>query len=141
MLANKDKKLSEMKNQLRECSLALVFLLASVGFAAAADNGAMMSNGSLFRTYAQQGRLVLNGAQEQLILQGVSKQNGKEKTAIPGFNAEIGQALPKSIMLHRLPTDVTSQVWAVKPYDYAMLQNQLLIVNPQDRIIEYIITR
>jgi aminoglycoside/choline kinase family phosphotransferase len=129
-----------MENRVCEGSFALLLLLASVGFAVAADNDAMMSNDRLLRTDAQQGCLVLNDAQEQVILQGVSKQNNKKATAIPGFNAEIGQALPKSITLHRLPTDVTSRVWAVKSYDYAMLQNQLLIVSPHDRTIADIIT-
>jgi hypothetical protein len=117
-----------------------MLLLASVGFAAAAGNDWMVSSDSDFLTYAQQHRLVLNGAQEHMIFQSVSKQNGKKQTAPPGFKAEIGQAVPKSLMLHRLPSDATDRVWAAKPYDYVMLQNKLLIVNPHDRIVDDVIT-
>jgi hypothetical protein len=130
-----------MQRQIRDGAVALVLLLASVGFAAAAGNDWVASNDRVFLTYAQQRRLVLNGAQEQVIFRSVSKQNGKKETAPPGFKAEIGQVVPKSITLHRLPTDATNHVWAVKPYDYAMLQNQLLIVNPKDRIVDDIITQ
>jgi hypothetical protein len=97
-----------------------MLLLASVGFAAAEGNDWMVSNDNDFLTYAQQRRLVLNGAQEHVIFQSVSKQNGKKQTAPPGFKAEIGQSVPKSIMLRRLPSDATDRVWAAKPYDYVL---------------------
>jgi len=61
--------------------------------------------------------------QEQIIFRNVSKQNKKRETAPPGFKAEIGQVVPKSIALRPLPSDVTNRVWALKSYDYAMLQN------------------
>ena len=129
-----------MKSPIRECTAALMLLLASVGFAAAEGNDWMVSNDNDFLTYAQQHRLVLNGAQEHVIFQSVGKQNGKKQTAPPGFKAEIGQSVPKSILLRRLPSDATDRVWAAKPYDYVMLQNQLLIVNPHDRIVDDVIT-
>jgi hypothetical protein len=40
-----------------------------------------------------------------------------------------------------LPSDGTNGVWAVKSCDYAMLQNQLVIVSPQDRKVADIITQ
>jgi hypothetical protein len=101
-----------------------VLLLASVGFIAAVDNGWM----------APKDRLTLSGAQELAIFQSISRQDAKKETAPSGFTAEIGQPVPKSITLHKLPSDAASRVPTVKAYDYAMLQNQLLIVNPHDRI-------
>ena len=128
-----------MKSSIRECSAALILFLASVGFAAAAGNDWMVSNDSDFLTYAQQHRLVLNGAQEHVIFQSVSKQNAKKQTAPPSFKAEIGQPVPKSMTLHQLPSAATDRVWAAKPYDYIMLRDKLLIVNPHDRIVDDII--
>lgn len=128
-----------MKSSIRDCPAALILLLASVGFAAAAGNDWVVSSDSDFLTYAKQHRLILNGAQEHVIFQSVSKQNGKKQTAPPGFKVEIGQSVPKSIMLRRLPSDARDRVWAAKPYDYVMLQNQLLIVNPLDRIVDDVI--
>ena len=113
-----------MRNQIRTSATALVLLLASVGFAVAADNGWL----------APKDRLTLSGAQELAIFQSISRHDVKKKTAPSGFKAEIGQAVPKSIALHKLPSDAVSRVPTAKAYDYAMLQNQLLIVNPHDGI-------
>jgi len=117
-----------MNNQIRTTAAAFTLLLASVSFVAAADSS-MASND----------RLSLTGTQEHTIVQSVNKQNVKKEVAPSGFKAAVGQALPTSIPLHSLPSDTTSQVPAVKSYDYAMLQGQLLIVNPKDRKIVDII--
>jgi hypothetical protein len=115
-----------MRNQTRTTSATalVLLLLASVGSAAAADNSWM----------APKDRLTLSGAQEFALFQSISGQGVKKETVPSEFEAEIGQAVPKSIMLHKLPSDAASQVPTAKAYDYAMLQNQLLIVNPHDRI-------
>jgi hypothetical protein len=113
-----------MRNQIRTGATALVLLLASVGFAVAADNGWM----------APEDRLTLSGAQELAIFQSISRQDLKKETAPSGFKAEISQPVPKSITLHKLPSDAANRVPTVKAYDYAMLQHQLLIVNPHDRM-------
>jgi hypothetical protein len=60
-----------MRNQIRTSATALLFLLASVGSAAAADNGWM----------AAQDRLTLSGAQELAIFQSISRQGVKKQTA------------------------------------------------------------
>ena len=129
-------------------SALVCFLLA--GPAIAIDSGSLpacryptsdAAKDNPFLTYAQQHRLFLNGAQEHVVFQSVSKHDGTQETVLPGFKADIGQVVPTSITLHRLPSDATSRVWAVKSCDYATLQNQLLIVNPQDRKVADIITQ
>jgi hypothetical protein len=128
---------SEMKNQIRAAVAALFLSFAGFGVTAAATT----PKDGLFLTYAEQHHLFLNAAQEHALFQSVRKQQGK-KVAVPsGFKAEIGQAVPKSVKLHRLPRNATNQVWAAKPYDYVMLQDQLLIVRPQDRKVVDIITQ
>jgi hypothetical protein len=113
-----------MKNQVRTSATALLLLLASIGFAAAADSSRA----------AAKDRLTLSGAQELAILQSISRQGVKRETAPSAFEAEIGQTVPKSITLHKLPSEAVRQVPTIEAYDYAMLQNELLIVNPDDRI-------
>lgn len=113
-----------MKTQLRAASIATALVLASAGMAAAAGAAAP----------APKDQLSLTSAQEHSIVQSVNK-NAKKETAPAGFKAAVGQTVPTSIALHSFPSDATSQVPAVKPYDYAMLQDQLLIVNPQDKKI------
>jgi hypothetical protein len=113
-----------MKNQIRTCATALLLLLASIGFSAAADSS----------WTAPKDRVTLSGAQELAILRSISRQGIKRETAPSGFEAEIGQPVPKSITLHKLPSDVVRQVPTVEEYKYARLQNDLLIVNPRDKI-------
>lgn len=113
-----------MRNQIRTSATALLLLLASIGFAAAADISWM----------APKDRLTLSGAQELALFQSISRHGAKKETAPSGFEAEIGQPVPKSITLHKLPSDAARQVPTVEAYDYAMLQNELLIVNPHDRM-------
>jgi Protein of unknown function (DUF1236) len=113
-----------MKNQIRTSATVLLLLLASIGFSAAADSSWM----------APKDRLTLSGAQELAILQSLSRQGAKRETAPSGFEAEIGQPIPKSITLHKLPSDAVRQVPTVEAYNYARLRNDLLIVNPHDRI-------
>ncbi len=106
-------------------------LLASAGVAAAAG---------MSRSAATNDHLNLTGAQQKEIWQGVSQQASKE-TAPATFKATLGEATPSSIKLQPLPTKVSSEVPAVKSYDFAMLQNQVLIVDPSSRKIVDIVSR
>jgi hypothetical protein len=120
---------SKMNIHIRNTGAALALLLASMGSAVAANSAAMAPND----------RLNLTSTQEHAIVQSVNKQNQKMATSPSGFKAAVGQVVPTSIQLHALPSDTASQVPAAKSYDYAKLQNQLLIVNPKDRKIVDII--
>jgi hypothetical protein len=120
-----------MRNQIHRSAIAFMLLLASAGFAMAANNGGM----------GPQDRLTLSTAQELAIVQSISTQALKRETAPSGFEAELGQVVSKSIRLHKLPSGATGRVPTAKQYDYALLQNQLLIVNPRDRIVVDVIGR
>ena len=113
-----------MRNQTRTGAIAFLLLLASIGFASAADSGWV----------APRDRLTLSGAQELALFQSISRDGVRTQTLPSGFQPEIGQAVPKSITLHKLPRDAASCVPTAKAYDYAMLQNELVIVNPHDGI-------
>jgi hypothetical protein len=98
-------------------------LLAGIGSASMASPG-----GSAWITDG------LTAAQHQEIWQGISKQVRGENA--PGdFKAAVGEAAPNALKLQPMPKDVSDQIPAVKPYDFAMLQNQVLIVNPTSRAI------
>ena len=111
--------------------MAVLALVASAGVATAAG----MSNSA-----AATDHLNLTGAQQKEIWQGVSQQASKE-TAPASFKATVGEVAPTSIKLQPLPTKVSNEVPAVKSYDYAMLQNQVLIVDPSSRKIVDIVNR
>jgi hypothetical protein len=85
-------------------------------------------------------RLNLTATQRHELWQSLSKQAAKE-SAPTGFTAKVGEAVPSSIKLQSLPSNVSSQIPAVKSYDYALLQNELLIVDPSSKKIVDIITQ
>jgi hypothetical protein len=82
----------------------------------------------------------LTDAQRQEIWQGVSKQATNERLPT-GFKAAVGETVPGSIKMEPLPNDVSAAVPAPKPYDFAMLQNQVLIVNPSSKKIVDILSQ
>jgi hypothetical protein len=58
-----------------------------------------------------------------------------------GFHVATGAALPKSIATGQMTTKAAGDVPALKPYDFAQLDQKLVIVNPRDRKIAEVITR
>jgi hypothetical protein len=110
--------------------VAVLALVSSAGIAAAAS-----TVGS-----ATAEHLNLTASQRHEIWQGVSKQATKE-TPPAGFKATVGAALPSSIKMQPLPTSVSKQVPAVKSDEYAMLQKQVLIVDPSSKKIVDIVTQ
>jgi hypothetical protein len=85
-------------------------------------------------------RLNLNSAQRKEIWQTVSNQATKG-TPPGGFVAKVGEAVPNTVKLQSFPSVLSSQVPAVKSYEYAMLQNELLIVDPSSKKVVDIITQ
>jgi hypothetical protein len=63
------------------------------------------------------------------------------QTAPAGFDATIGAVVPNSVTTAPVPSKAASAVPALKPYDFAMLQKKLVIVNPSDKKIAEVITR
>ncbi len=120
-----------MKLQFRNVATALAMVFVSADLAAAANAASTAMNDQLY--------LYLSGAQENVILRSVSRQGVKTQTMPAGFVAEIGQRVPLSVPLRKIPADATRQVPDAKSFNYVMLKGQLLLVNPRDRRIVDII--
>lgn len=82
--------------------------------------------------------LKLSVAQRADIWKALGSKAGQAAPA--GFEPKVGEAVPNSVQLRSLPGTVTNQVPAVKPYEYAMLHSQLLIVDPSTKKVVAIIT-
>ena len=63
------------------------------------------------------------------------------QAAPSGFGAAVGAVVPKSVTTAPMPAKAASDVPALKPYNFAMLQKKLVIVNPSDHKIAEVITR
>ena len=56
-----------------------------------------------------------------------------------GFNATAGAVVPDSVQTAPVTDRAASDVPALRPYNFAMLQKKLVIVNPVDRTIAEVI--
>lgn len=84
--------------------------------------------------------LSLTPAQRQRVWSDISR-HGVIQNAPSNFTASVGAALPAGIVPHMLPAEAPAHVPSLKPYDYALLRNTLLIVDPQNRKIVQVIDR
>jgi hypothetical protein len=113
--------------------LATLLLIGSVGAAAAADHSAMSRHSSMSSTTSMaKDNLSLTAAQQQLTWRDLSKQ-GASQRAPSNFSASVGTTVPNDITLQSIPRTVASQLPTLKPYRFARLPNELLIVNPKDK--------
>jgi hypothetical protein len=87
--------------------------------------------------------LNLTGAQEQVLWQTVDKQTARKQTGqkdrntgVPlRFEPEVGAAVPTAIALRPWPSEVTGRIPALRHYEYAVQDSNLLIVDPADKKI------
>ena len=82
--------------------------------------------------------LKLSPAQKQTIYTSISNQKQKE-TAPPTFHATVGAAVPSSIELQPLPKTIVELIPDLRDFEYAMVANQVLLVDPKNKqVIEII---
>jgi hypothetical protein len=85
--------------------------------------------------------LSLSASQQQTAWKDISAQATKE-SAPASFTAKVGAAVPSDLATHPVPVSTASTVPELRPYQYALLNNnKLLIVNPSDKKIAEIITQ
>jgi hypothetical protein len=56
-----------------------------------------------------------------------------------GFEAVVGAVIPEGVTIAPVPTKAASAVPSLRPYDFAMTQGKLVIVNPSDKKIAAVI--
>ena len=119
-------------------TIATVVALASgISVASAAGNHAMPNSSP---HGIAKDSLSLTGAQERTAWKDISRQ-ATSQMAPSGFSPTIGATVPTDISLKPMPAKLASQVSALRPYDYALLQDRLLIVNPSDKKVVDVINR
>jgi hypothetical protein len=63
------------------------------------------------------------------------------QTPPPGFKPAIGAVIPHSIAMGRMPPKAVAAVPALSDYRFAMIKNEILVVNPSDDKIADVISR
>jgi len=116
-------------------SIVVIALASGMGLASAAPpSSSTMPPAAPAAKAAANDSLKLTSAQEKTVWSDVSKQATKQK-APSGFTASVGTAVPTSISLRPVSSTLAGEIPALKTYQYAMVQDKVLIVNPADRKI------
>ena len=84
--------------------------------------------------------LSLSDAQRKLAWQDLYMDSLNQDTPA-GFNAVVGASVPNTIVIAPVTAQAGSDVPALKPYAFAMVQKKLVIVNPGNRKIADVIAR
>ena len=131
-----------MRNSLRLGAMALA-LLGTIAIAVAqappsptpggpTPGGAPAAPGLNQSTSPNQ-KVQLSATQKTAIYNAVSKDKSKSTSPanLPAnFQASIGAKVPASIELHALPPEAVANAQAASSYRYAMVNNQVVLVDP-----------
>jgi Protein of unknown function (DUF1236) len=121
----------------RGVAVTLVALVSGVvgqsavaqGFDAGGSSGAVSASGDQ--------TLVLTPAQRRAIYAAVTKD--KSKTAKTGFAPKIGADVPPMLELNPLPDDVTADNQSAKFFEYTIVQDKVVVVDPtRMRVVDVI---
>ena len=123
-----------MKLQL--IAVAAAAALASGAGAAFAAEQHAMSNHSATMQPAPKDKLALNRTQKRIAWRDIRTSS---ETTPSNFTATVGANVPDNLSIQPMPAHVASRVSALKPYDYALLPKELLIVNPNDKKVVNVI--
>ena len=119
---------------------ASVVVIGNIGAAVATDYSAMSRASSMSSTApVAKDNLSLTTAQEKLAWRDLSKQ--AVSPAPSNFSAAEGTTVPSDNTLRPIPSKVANQIPQLKPYQYARLPNEVLIVNPTDKKVVDVINR
>ena len=85
--------------------------------------------------------LELSTAQKQTIYQSVSSRSQKNNAAPPGFRAAVGAHVPDTIELVAMPDTLATVIPAVKGYEIAMVEKQVVVVDPKSKLVVAVVTQ
>jgi len=114
---------------------------ANAPAATAPAANATSTNATSAKPSAQAGdTLSLSDAQRQSAWQDLYMDSLNQSTP-PGFDAVVGATVPNTMVIVPVTAQAGSDVPALKPYSFAMVQKKLVIVNPSNRKIADVIAR
>jgi hypothetical protein len=83
--------------------------------------------------------VILSAAQRRSLWNELSKQATNQSAS--GFEAQTGTFLPKSVKIEPIPGKAAANSPQLQPYDYAMVDHDLVIVDPTSNVIADIVKK
>jgi hypothetical protein len=126
---------------------ALVTGLLLAGATAAFAAGTQSSSSSTAAPKSSASSTMSRSAGDMLSLTSTQQKSawkdlGKSasQNAPSGFQPMVGEVVPNAIKIEAVPSKAATDVPRLKPYDFAVVEGKLLIVNPADKKIAEVIT-
>jgi hypothetical protein len=123
---------------MKQLSLALAAAMLLGGTLAASATGTQPPGANM--SPPAKDMLNLTADQQKTAWNDLSGQ-AKKQNAPPSFFRAVGNVVSSSVKLQPVTAKAAGDIPALRPYDFAMMEGQLLIVNPSDRKIVAVITR
>jgi hypothetical protein len=83
--------------------------------------------------------VILSVAQRRAIWKDLSKQATNQNAA--GFDAMTGTFVPNTLKFEAIPSRVTANIPSLRPYDFAMVNHKLVIVDPSNKVIADVLSK
>jgi hypothetical protein len=82
--------------------------------------------------------VILSTGQRRAVWNSLSKAANQNAT---GFDATVGTFVPNTVKIKPMPRKVTDDNPSLKPYDFAMVDHKLVIVDPSNKVIADVLTK
>jgi len=83
--------------------------------------------------------IILSAAQRRAVWNDLNKQATNQNAA--GFDATTGTFLPGTVKIEPVPGKTATDVPSLRPYDFAMVDHKLVIVDPSNKVIADVLTK
>jgi Protein of unknown function (DUF1236) len=83
--------------------------------------------------------IILSTAQRRAVWKDLSKQATNQNAA--GFDATTGTFVPNAVKFEPIPSKVTANIPSLRPYDFAMVNHKLVIVDPSNKVIADVLSK
>jgi hypothetical protein len=83
--------------------------------------------------------VILSAAQRRTVWNDLNKQATNQNA--PGFDAATGTFVPNTVKIEPMPSKVTANNPSLRPYDFAMVNHKLVIVDPSNKVIADVLSK
>jgi hypothetical protein len=122
-----------------QACLVLVVAMLLAGVSAASTAGMQVPAGEKVSGAAADS-LSLNRIKQKVAWADLSR-HAIDQNATSVFNETAGSVVPNSVKIEPITAKAAGDVPALRPYDFAIVQGSLVIVNPSDRKIAEVIRK
>jgi hypothetical protein len=83
--------------------------------------------------------VILSATQRRALWNDLSKQATNQSAS--GYEAQIGTFMPGSVKIEPIPGKAAANNPQLRPYDYAMVDHDLVIVDPANKVIADVVRK